>query len=151
MREVEKAYVAGFLDGDGSVMAIIEPHKEMKLGYRVRVVVKFSQARQSKPLLEELQQIVGCGYLSHSRNAVEYVIKGREEAKYFLEDIQPYIRGKRQQVDRALALLNSPRPNDKGELMKQARIADDIAAANIKSRSRRRMTSRNLLSPLLPL
>jgi len=35
--EVEKAYIAGFLDADGAIMAFIEPHREKRFGFCVRV------------------------------------------------------------------------------------------------------------------
>ena len=41
--EVDLAYVAGLIDGDGAVMACIEPHNEKKFRFRVRVVLKVTQ------------------------------------------------------------------------------------------------------------
>lgn len=38
--EVDWAYTAGFLDGDGAIMATIERHPEKRFGFRVRVCVK---------------------------------------------------------------------------------------------------------------
>ncbi len=51
MTEVEKAYVAGFLDGDGSIRAHIVPHSECRFGYAIRVIVKFSQHEDNNEIL----------------------------------------------------------------------------------------------------
>jgi len=44
--EVLKAYIAGFLDGDGAIMALLERHPAKRLGFRVRIWVKATQLRQ---------------------------------------------------------------------------------------------------------
>ena len=41
--EVDQAYLAGLIDGDGAIMATIEKHSEKKFGFRVRVEVKITQ------------------------------------------------------------------------------------------------------------
>ena len=38
---IQYSYIAGFLDGDGAVSAIIERHPEKKFRYRVRVTLDF--------------------------------------------------------------------------------------------------------------
>jgi hypothetical protein len=38
--EVQKAYLAGFIDGDGAIMALLERHPAKRFGFRVRVWVK---------------------------------------------------------------------------------------------------------------
>ena len=35
--EVERAYLAGLIDADGAIMAVIERHKETKFRFRVRI------------------------------------------------------------------------------------------------------------------
>jgi len=47
--EVKRAYLAGFIDGDGCIMATIERHSEKKFRFRVRVELKITQ-KESKLL-----------------------------------------------------------------------------------------------------
>lgn len=61
MRETEKAYISGFLDGDGSTMALIEPHKECRFGYRIRVMLKFAQQETSIDILHYLKKQLSAG------------------------------------------------------------------------------------------
>ena len=34
--EIDFAYIAGFIDGDGAIVAWIERHREKKYGFRIR-------------------------------------------------------------------------------------------------------------------
>ena len=43
LSEVNRAYLAGFLDGDGAIMACIERHPEKRFRFRVRINIKISQ------------------------------------------------------------------------------------------------------------
>ena len=45
--DLSEAYIAGFLDGDGAVSAIIERHPEKKYGFRVRVCLDFYQHKDN--------------------------------------------------------------------------------------------------------
>jgi len=42
--EVDRAYLAGLLDGDGAVMAVIERHPEKRFGFRVRLEINVTQS-----------------------------------------------------------------------------------------------------------
>jgi len=44
--EVQKAYLAGFIDGDGAIVALLERHPAKRFGFRVRIWVKASQLRR---------------------------------------------------------------------------------------------------------
>ncbi len=41
MSDEDKAYIAGFLDGDGSIMAQLVFRKDYRLGYQIRVSIVF--------------------------------------------------------------------------------------------------------------
>ena len=90
MTEVEKAYVAGFLDGDGSIMAHIVPHRECRFGYAIRVVVKFSQHEDSDRILRELQRLCGDGFLSQANKHVrELALKSSRSVERLLKRSSP--------------------------------------------------------------
>ena len=150
MTEVEKAYVAGFLDGDGSVMAHIVPHRECRFGYAIRVVVKFSQHEDHAGTLVALKQLCGDGFLSQANKHVrELALKSSHSVERLLREIEPYVRIKRTQVERALVLIDRLKHIQTADEFRQAaEMADTISAANLKSRSRRKHTSQTIrLSP----
>ena len=57
--EVERAYLAGLIDGDGAIMAVIEPHNEKKFRFRVRIELKITQ--KDRESLDFIPLILGCG------------------------------------------------------------------------------------------
>ncbi len=134
LSEVERAYIAGFLDADGAIMATIERHKEKKFGFRIRVVVK---ATQSNPkILLWLQRKCHCGLVRKNRTVYDWLVRNQIEIKELLTVLQPYFKIKNRQTAKALRLLsgviNSPK-----ELMTAARLADTLARLNVRSKNRR--------------
>src|SRR3989338_698001 len=146
MTEVEKAYVAGLLDGDGSIMAHIEPRRDCRFGYRIRVVVKFSQHESNDATLNELKQLCGDGYVSQANKHVrELALKSATSVRRLLQALEPYVRIKRTQVKRALELLELLEDVKTLEQFKRAAsVADAISAANLKSSSRRKHSSQSI-------
>ena len=142
--EVEKAYVAGLLDGDGSVMAHIEPHRECRFGYRIRVVVKFSQHEDHDQTLMELKQLCGEGYVSRSNKRVrEFAVKSSRGVERLLREIEPYVRIKRAQVRQAL-MERLKQVQTLEQFRGVAELADGLSAGNLKSRSRRKHSSQSI-------
>jgi hypothetical protein len=63
MRALDASYVAGFLDGDGSIHFQLVRQKEYRFGYYIRSSVSFSQCTIARDGLEYLQRLIGGGYL----------------------------------------------------------------------------------------
>ena len=58
------SYVAGFLDGDGSIHFQLVRQKEYRFGFYIRATVSFSQSTSARRGLEMIQTLVGGdGYL----------------------------------------------------------------------------------------
>ena len=57
--EAELAYLAGFLDADGAIIAIIEKHPEKLFKHRVRVTLKITQ--KNSQILKYFQNIYKIG------------------------------------------------------------------------------------------
>ena len=146
MNETEKAYIAGFLDGDGSIMAIIEPHKECRFGYRIRVMLKFAQHETSANILSYIMSLLGAGHVGKSTKQVrECVIRDQKQIEQILSSLLPYVKLKNQQVRLALQLIEKLRHiNKKADFLESAKMADKIANLNLRSRSRRKNTSETI-------
>jgi intein-encoded DNA endonuclease-like protein len=99
----EKAYIAGFLDGDGCVMAQLVRRKDYIYGYQVRVSVVFYQKDSHKEILSWLKRKLGYGYIRHRNDGmVEYTIVGLKEVKEILNVLYPYVRLKKVLARRVL-------------------------------------------------
>lgn len=59
------AYIAGFLDGDGSIFFQIVPRKDYRQKFQIRSSIAFYQKTECAEILNWLKQIFGCGYIRH--------------------------------------------------------------------------------------
>ncbi len=95
----ERAYIAGFLDGDGSLMLQLKKRTDTKKGLRMMVTICFYQdSRHDKPL-GWIRQTFGIGYLSQRNDGMtELRINGYAKVRSILEMLAPYIRFKKIQT-----------------------------------------------------
>ena len=141
---IHYAYIAGFLDGDGTIMAIIERHKEKKFKFRVRISLEFTQHEDNIIILQCIKKIIGSGSLSSSNKRVwKLSVKNTKVLKEILKKLEPFVVAKTRQIILALKILNSE-VNTRNDLLRMGRLADRLSGFNIKSRSRRLNTSRLL-------
>ncbi len=138
--EAKRAYLAGFIDGDGCIMATIERHREKKFGFRVRVELKITQ--KESYLLENLcrEFKMGCvsvNRINTDRATHDWIIRDKNDLETILNFIEPYSRLKKKQIGIALSIL-AKRIITKHDLLKQARLADALSKFNVRSKNRRR-------------
>jgi len=138
--EVERAYIAGFLDADGAIMAIIEPHSETRHGFRIRVSLKVTQ--HDRGILDWIRKKVEVGIVRANRlgtNRQTFDLHVRDQARVgeTLELLMPYLRVKRKQAQIALKILLSSRTTKK-EILNIARLADTLSKFNVRSKNRRK-------------
>ena len=138
---IKYSYIAGFLDGDGAVSAIIERHPEKKFRYRVRVTLDFYQHKSNIVVLEYIQTILGEGSLGKSiRDTHKLSIKSQTSLKRILPLLSRYSIIKKRQIELALKILHSE-VKSKKDLIKNAKIADTLCGLNVRSRSIRKNDS----------
>src|SRR3954451_4982127 len=63
LRASQAAYLAGFLDGDGSIHLQLVRQQEYKFGFYIRTSISFSQSTSARRGLEALHVMTGGGYL----------------------------------------------------------------------------------------
>jgi len=136
--EVQKAYLAGFIDGDGAIMALIERHPAKRFGFRVRVWVKTTQLRQQD--VAWLREEFGFGQVHASRECWEWLVKDQTAVGWLLGAIAPYARAKARQIELAQEILHH-RIISIEDLQQVAEMADALAALNVRSRGRRQNTA----------
>ncbi len=104
-RSHDYAYIAGFLDGDGSLMLQIKKRNDGKTKVRFMATICFYQdTRHEKPLYW-IQEVLGIGYISKRNDGMtELRINGYKQVKEILHLLLPYIQFKKVQ---ALALYNA--------------------------------------------
>ena len=93
------AYIAGFLDGDGSLMLQIKKRSDGKAKLRFMCTICFYQDSRHKADLVWIQKILGVGYLSHRKDGMsELRINGFAQVRTVLGNLMPYLRFKKHQA-----------------------------------------------------
>jgi|SRR3989338_3235164 len=130
---IKYSYIAGFLDGDGAISAIIERHPEKKFKYRVRITLDFYQHKNNVAVLEYIRRIIGEGCLGKSiRNTHKLSIKNQTTLKKILPVLYRYSVIKKKQIKLALKILHSEVKSKQG-LIRNAKIADMLCGLNVRS------------------
>ncbi len=132
--EADRAYLAGFLDADGAVMATIEKHQEMKYGFRVRVIVKITQRDEKN--LQWFQKTFTFGSTRKNKGSYDWLIRNKDHVLNVLELAKPYIKAKIHQVDIATKILTTPVKSEQ-DLLQSAQLADTLSRFNVRSKNRR--------------
>jgi hypothetical protein len=125
------AYIAGFLDGDGSIMVQVKHRTDTPRGWRIMVTICLYQDSRHKAPLVWIRDMLGIGYISNRNDHItELRINGYREVKRILTLLQPYIKFKKKQVVFALRILAFLEKKRFVLLTKNERlaIADDMIA-----------------------
>ena len=141
------SYIAGFLDGDGSIMVQIKNRRGTQLGWRLMVTICFYQDSRHRKPLRWIRNTLGIGYLSDRNDHItELRINGFVEIQRILLSLKPYMKFKARQVGLVLDILMRLEEKRLVDLSKEERlcIADDIIALrkeNYKSHTRKHDSS----------
>jgi LAGLIDADG endonuclease len=102
--KTDLAYIAGFLDGDGSLMLQLKKRTDTKLGWRFMVTIcLYQDSRHEEPLMW-IQQVLGIGYTSRRNDGMtELRINGFQQVRDILVELRPYLRFKQIQAAMLLA------------------------------------------------
>jgi len=134
----DASYVAGFLDGDGSIHFQLVRQKEYRFGFYIRASVSFSQSTTARRGLEHIQKLLGGGYMRDRGTGMsDLVITSRSLLLHILEDVEPHVIFKKEHVRRALEILPQlDRVKDPEVFLQLAREVDAFATLNYSKTKR---------------
>ena len=132
MDETTRAYIAGFLDGDGSIFFQLVRRSGYVYGYQIRASICFYQNTKNKEGLVWLKEQLGSGYLRDRAGSMsDYAIVGYREVRRVLQLVRPYVVFKKPQVEQALVLLDALKPKyTPQELLAMAQLVDSFSTLN---------------------
>ena len=97
--KINLAYIAGFLDGDGSLMLQIKKRKDGIKKIRFMLTICFYQDTRHEEDLLWIRKILDIGYISRRNDGMtELRINGFMKILKILKDLSPFVRFKRQQA-----------------------------------------------------
>jgi hypothetical protein len=101
------AYIAGFLDGDGSIYVKAKPNTSYRYGYQIAPYVVFFQS-SSETNFPDLMKQIGFGKLRIRNDGMyEYTIGKHEELEMFLIKLKPFLYLKKAQAELMLDILHT--------------------------------------------
>ena len=104
------AYIAGFLDGDGSIFFQLVRRKDYIFGYQIRCSVAFYQKSNHAEILHWLKSIFQCGYIRHRKTGIsDYTIVEPDEVRRILELLKEHVRLKHEHAKIGIEILDGLR------------------------------------------
>ena len=131
----ERAYLAGLVDGDGAIMALIEPMNEKRFRFRVRIELKITQ--KNKRDLVFLNELLGCGSVRINRTTCDWLTRDQQQILRILSLIKPYSKMKQSQIKFAMEIIQT-QIHEKEDLIRVAQLADALSKFNVRSKLRRK-------------
>lgn len=153
-RKIDLAYIAGFLDGDGSVMLQIKKRKDGIIKFRFMATICFYQDTRHEKDLFWIRKILGIGYMSRRNDGMsELRINGFVSVIDILDLLRPFIRFKKIQVNsliEACSILTSKkfRLLDREQIIK---LVDLILVIQRENYVTKKKKTRNELLQILGL
>jgi intein/homing endonuclease len=132
------AWLAGFFEGDGSILCYVDRAKGYKFKFRIRVIIKLSQ--KSNKVLDEIRKDLELRNVMLNRrkdsklNYFDLIIANQNDVLLFINLIKPYVRFKHNQLEIAITILSKRRfiASEK-DLLQLAKLADSLSILNIRS------------------
>ncbi len=141
--KINLSYIAGFLDGDGSLMLQIKKRKDGRLKRRFMCTICFYQDSRHKKSLYWIKKVLGIGFISHRNDGItELRINGFKQTKEILKKLIPFIRFKKEQAKALYASANilnrrNARLLNKKDLLKLANLIITIQKNNYITRKKK--------------
>lgn len=126
------AYLAGFIDSDGSLIAQIVRKSDYVYKFQIRLSVQFSQKTSRKHHLEKFRQEIGYGHVVTRGNMSDFVITEARIVYAFLSLLKPYLRIKVKQANLILKIIQElPSAKvSKEKFIELCKLANQVSALN---------------------
>jgi hypothetical protein len=127
-KQLELAWLAGFIDADGSINAQIIRRDDYVLKYQVRVTLTIFQSTKRHHILLHIQKLLKKGTIRKRNDGMsELCIVGATQLKVSLESILPYLELKKPQAKLVLKIINKlPYTKDAHMLLEACVLTDRI-------------------------
>lgn len=138
-KETDEAYIAGFLDGDGSLMLQVKTRSDTKRGARIMATICLYQDTRHEAPLFWMRGVCGIGYVSRRKDGIsELRINGFSSVRTVLTKLIPYLRFKKKQaqalIEACVLLEGKPLHTlSKKELLQLLALIIKVRECNYKS------------------
>jgi len=127
MSETSKAYMAGLIDGDGSIMVQLVEKEGYKYLYQIRVSVVIRQKTKRYWALMEYQKEIGGTLRQKPDGMSELSIVGMGPVKALLQELLPYLRMKKRTAELVLEIIDEKnKAVSKAEFLEVCKKVDKV-------------------------
>lgn len=141
--QTKRAYLAGFLDGDGSIYVQLKPNKTYRFGFQIALYIILFQSQKDQKNFELLCSMINLGYMRVRKDGIlEYIIGRQENIDKFINLVERYVVLKKLQIKlikKIIILKNKVKNKKDFEVL--AKLIDTFRELNYsKSRKVRTLT-----------
>nr|1MOW_A Chain A, chimera of homing endonuclease I-DmoI and DNA endonuclease I-CreI [Desulfurococcus mucosus]1MOW_D Chain D, chimera of homing endonuclease I-DmoI and DNA endonuclease I-CreI [Desulfurococcus mucosus]1MOW_G Chain G, chimera of homing endonuclease I-DmoI and DNA endonuclease I-CreI [Desulfurococcus mucosus]1MOW_J Chain J, chimera of homing endonuclease I-DmoI and DNA endonuclease I-CreI [Desulfurococcus mucosus] len=145
------AYLAGIVDGDGSIIAQIKPNQSYKFKHQLSLTFQVTQKTERRWFLDKLVDEIGVGYVRDRGSVSDYILSEIKPLHNFLTQLQPFLNFKQKQANLVLKIIEQlPSAKESPDkFLEVCTWVDQIAALNdSKTRKTTSETVRAVLDSL---
>ena len=138
---IKKAYVAGFLDGDGSIYVRAKPNSTYKYDFQIALYVALFQSVKNRDKFTELCDLIGYGKMRERKDGIlEYVIDRIADIEEFLECVRPFVKLKEKQLELMLKIIDlKGKVEDKEDFEALLNLIDSYRELNYSRNRKKRV------------
>lgn len=97
--QTKRAYLAGFLDGDGSIYVRLKPNKTYKFGFQIAPYIVLFQSQKDQKNFEQLCSVINLGHMRIRKDGIlEYIIGKTDNIAKFIKLVEPHVIMKKSQL-----------------------------------------------------
>ncbi len=123
------AYLAGFVDGDGCILAQIVKREDYRYKFQIRISIIFHQKSKRNWLLMGFKDTLGGGVLRDKGDGMsELSIVGVEPVVNLIKQLRPHLRAKKVLADLTLEIADKlSKVNNKADFIEVCKLVDKVA------------------------
>lgn len=125
-------YLAGLIDGDGSILAQIVRRSDYVYKFQIRCTLQITQLKKRRHFLEHIRETIGYGSVRDRGNISDYVLTETRCVYFFLQQLSPFLRMKKKQADLLLRIIEQLPSSKNSALLfiELCRISDHVSELN---------------------
>jgi|SRR3989338_9110447 len=114
LSSIKRAYLAGFLDGDGSIYVRAKPNSDYHYGFQIAPAIVLFQSAKDRSKFEEVCALINLGYIRTRKDGIlEYTINRIDNILEFISIVEPFVILKRKQVALMKQIIRQKRKVEK--------------------------------------
>jgi hypothetical protein len=130
--QIHKAYIAGFLDGDGSVFVQAKKNSTYKYKYQISPYIVLFQSSKNVDCLKDIQNIMKIGSIRLRNDGMqELIINKIDEVQFFLQEIALFSLAKKKQLNLMKQILDAKKVvKDENDFKNLLKLIDSYRSLN---------------------